>query len=131
MPSNTVYRSSWDSSFSTPKYHTEHHEIYRERTSSPPSKLQSIRARLCRIFGASRPHRGQNLSSDSLAYAESNDSFEAESMDEDNIAWGRPSKHPKRAKRSRRHTKAAEGHEDDSVPSSPSSPNTASCRFWF
>lgn len=58
--------------------------------------------------------------------------FDAESIDEDNMAWGRPSSKPKRENRKRRKESGSSGrhqHRHYSMTSTPESP-VATCRLW-
>ncbi|KAL5518392.1 hypothetical protein ACEPAH_74 [Sanghuangporus vaninii] len=142
--SSTVYhshtrRTSWESA---PSYHKYPVGQYDEKPGqSSQSILKKIRKGLCGVFASEEltcgnpqrqsptKHANSSASVDSLAYAQSDDDsvFEAESIDEDNMAWGRPSKCC--PKRRNTHTKSNGNKEASSTPSSPDS-TRASCRLW-
>ncbi|KAL5534836.1 hypothetical protein ACEPAG_1301 [Sanghuangporus baumii] len=145
MPS-TVYRShthrtSWESAPSYHKYAVGQYAAANPGQSSQ-SILKKVRKTLCGMFASlhSPTKNANNSSVDSLAYAQSDDDsvFEAESIDEDNMAWGRPSKRSKHHRNTQTHMRASGSRsnrnininkEASSIPSSPDS-TQAACRLW-
>ncbi|PAV21609.1 hypothetical protein PNOK_0156600 [Pyrrhoderma noxium] len=109
-----------------------HYKTYSEyyETKQPPSSsssssssiLKTIQRKITRIC---RPRitRHENNSIDSLAYAQSDDSY-AESLDSENVAWG---KVPKQSKKKCRQSTKRSTEKD---PSSPDS-TQAMCRLWL
>jgi len=103
------YNSSPDSI-----YKDQFADFSMSRSTAPPHSrdrgvLPSVRRGLCRIFGLSsqRKTRHGNNSTDSFAYADSegDDDVEAEMMDDENLAWGKPhrsSKPKSKSKHARR-----------------------------
>ncbi|OCB89489.1 hypothetical protein A7U60_g3284 [Sanghuangporus baumii] len=138
--SSTVYhshthRTSWESA---PSYHKYPVGQYDGKPGQSPSGiLKKIRKSLCGVFASElmwrnpqwqSPTKHVDGSVDSLAYAQSDDDsvLEAESIDEDNMAWGRPSKRPKHRNT---HTKSNGNKEASPIPSSSDS-TQASYRLW-
>ncbi|KAH8111507.1 hypothetical protein DFH11DRAFT_611554 [Phellopilus nigrolimitatus] len=128
MPFENYQRQTHRTSTRYRKYSTDHYGLPHDLhvSPSPRNVFKSIRNGLCRILGISRLKHHQNASVDSLAYAGSDDSFEAESMDEENMAWGRPPKRSKRSKRRSQHMDKESIENQD-----PQSPDTALCRLWI
>ncbi|KAL5495863.1 hypothetical protein ACEPAI_1327 [Sanghuangporus weigelae] len=131
-----THRTSWESA---PRYHKYPVGQYDEKPGqSSQGILKKVRKSLCGMF-ASRQSPSKHVSNssvDSLAYAQSDDDslFEAESIDEDNMAWGRPSKRPKHHRNTHTHTRGSGSKSNrnkaaSSIPSSPDS-TQASCRLW-
>jgi len=97
-----------------------------------PTMMKALRRKLCSFFGVKQAttDETEDIATNSLAYDAPDDSFEAEMLEEDNMAWGRPTTKPKRESRKQRNKSRASGRQRNFSLSSAYENSAATCRVW-